>query len=77
MGYENEKSGQLELYVQIRRENCLKATCTKQDLTDYLNAWESLPPLKPPVALSIPDTATGADAAEVKIDDGNSASPQP
>lgn len=68
----NSKSGKLKLYVQYRpdeataeNEQKLKALCGKFDLTDYLNAWESLPPLKPIPALDA-DTATGVDAAKTQ-----------
>ncbi len=54
-GYENEKSGDLELYIQFRpdkeakasNESKLQAHCGEFDLTDFVNAWENLPPLKP------------------------------
>ena len=60
-GSENTQSGDLELHVQFRPEKKvgegvvnqtgkLTAKCGKFSLTDYLNAWESLPPLKPPTA---------------------------
>jgi hypothetical protein len=45
-GSENEKSGDLELHIQFRPdEEVNKAVCGKFNLSDYLNAWESLPPL--------------------------------
>jgi hypothetical protein len=63
LGSENEKSGNLELYIRFRpdaaeeeeaqHEQELRALCGNLDLTDYVNAWESLPPLKPPVAIDI------------------------
>ena len=65
-GSENEKSGDLELHIQFRpgkkteadevlaKEQKLTAVCGKFDLTDYINAWESLPPLKPPAAIESP-----------------------
>ena len=64
-GSENKKSGDLELHIQFRPEKKaegeeaeknqeLTAICGKFDLTDYINAWESLPPLKPPVAIDLP-----------------------
>ena len=31
----------------------LNARCGEFDLTDYVNAWESLPPLKPPIPIDI------------------------
>lgn len=60
-GYENSKSGDLELYLQFRPDerdapaagdqaiNSARLTirCGEFDLSDYINAWESLPPLKP------------------------------
>jgi hypothetical protein len=58
LGSENTKSGDLELYVQFRPEQeeaedepALKALCGTFDLTAYLDAWESLPPLEPPLAI--------------------------
>jgi hypothetical protein len=63
LGSENSKSGDLELHVQFRPEEDvedvqggpgpkLTAKCgtdkTKVfDLSEYLNAWETLPPLRP------------------------------
>jgi hypothetical protein len=54
------QSGDLELYIQFRpndeegpggedtgNEPELRAHCSGFELTGYLNAWESLPPLKP------------------------------
>ena len=60
-GSENAKSGDLELHIQFRpdhgeqrpgdgeagNEPELRVHCGEFDLTDYRNAWESLPPLKP------------------------------
>ncbi|MGH7172129.1 MAG: hypothetical protein ACRELG_17785 [Gemmataceae bacterium] len=60
-GSENGKSGDLELYIRFRpakeaevprdeetsSEPNLQAHCGEFDLTDFVNAWESLPPLKP------------------------------
>jgi hypothetical protein len=40
----NNANGELELTVEFRP----KVECSGQDLTDCLNAWESLPPLQPP-----------------------------
>ena len=58
LGSENKKS--LALYVRFRprvdeAENgqLLTARCGKFELTDYINAWESLPPLKPPIAIDV------------------------
>ena len=59
-GSENGKSGDLELHIQFRPveqaeeagdkgvsdEPNLHALCGKFDLTDFMNAWENLPPLK-------------------------------
>lgn len=61
IGSENQESGDLELHVRYRphddsqeterdgghREKELRAFCGKFDLTDSVNAWEDLPPLKP------------------------------
>ena len=52
-GSENQKSGDLELYVRFRPderasdESTSQAHCGEFDLTDFVNAWESLPPLAP------------------------------
>ena len=60
-GSENAKSGDLELYIQFRPDDAvqgpearqpgtepeLRVHCGEFDLTAYMNAWESLPPLKP------------------------------
>ena len=56
-GFENSRSGNLELLIQFRLNDQpegsgggqpqLQARCGTFDLTRYLNAWESLPPLKP------------------------------
>ncbi|MEI8375416.1 MAG: hypothetical protein WCJ35_21560 [Planctomycetota bacterium] len=64
-GSENEKSGDLEMHIQFRPDEKSKrdearkyreltAVCGKFDLTDYINAWETLPPLKTPVAIDSP-----------------------
>jgi hypothetical protein len=59
-GSENGKSGDLELNIQFRpvetaegnggekagNESNLKAFCGEFNLSDFMNAWESLPPLK-------------------------------
>jgi hypothetical protein len=72
-GSENEKAGYLSLNIRFRpgerdektggteapNEEELKAFCGKFELTDYMNSWESLPPLKPPVAIDV-DTDAGA-----------------
>ena len=73
-GSENEKSGHLQLHIQFRptkgaegdeaaKKQKLTAVCGKFDLTDYINAWESLPPLKPPAAIDSPVAGTAARAA--------------
>lgn len=61
----NERAVALELHIGFRSERksrqaegghdqkILMAHCGAFDLTDYVNAWESLPPLKPPVALNL------------------------
>jgi hypothetical protein len=70
----------LELHIQFRpekkakgeeeeKEQKLTACCGKFDLTDYINAWESLPPLKPPVAIDLP-------VGEVQIDEIDPEPPQ-
>lgn len=51
-GSVNEKSGNLELHIQFRKEfdgerEMFTAKCGKFDLTAFVNAWESLPPLAP------------------------------
>ncbi len=58
-GSENEKSGNLELHIQFRPADLPKgdqanvdesnwsAKCGKFNLTGFVNAWETLPPLKP------------------------------
>jgi hypothetical protein len=89
-GSENEKSGDLDLYIQFRpdeeaggeeaeNEQKLKALCGNFDLTDYINAWDSLPPLKPPIPIDVHaggasavgsgDTGAGVDAAGVQVED--------
>ncbi len=62
-GSENEKSGDLELYIQFRpvgeageeaeNERELTAFCRTFDLTEFINAWESLPPLERPSAVDV------------------------
>jgi hypothetical protein len=61
-GSANEKSGDLELHIGFRpnegadtaeaekanNESNLRAYCGEFELTDFINDWESLPPLKPP-----------------------------
>jgi hypothetical protein len=58
------------LYIQFRPkaeeagdEPVLEARCGDFELTDYISAWESLPPLKPPIAIDADVHAGGADAA--------------
>src|SRR5205823_3048169 len=77
LGSENKRSGDLELYIQFRPqgaeeeaeaegaedEPALEARCGKFDLTGYLNAWESLPPVKPPIAIDVVEHRVAADAA--------------
>jgi hypothetical protein len=60
-GSENQKSGDLELHIQFRpheeaeehnggegrNESSMQARCGEFDLMIVMNAWESLPPLKP------------------------------
>jgi len=47
---------------EVEKEQKLTAICGKFDLTDYINAWESLPPLKPPVPIDLPAGGTAAAA---------------
>lgn len=74
LGSENKKSGDLGLHVQFRPEEEegvegqegeaeleLEARCGEFDLTDYINAWESLPPLRPPVPIQADEHGAGAD----------------
>jgi hypothetical protein len=46
--FSSESSNNLNLHIQFRLDNEQKQTarCGNFDLTKYLNAWESLPPLK-------------------------------
>ncbi|MBI1900779.1 MAG: hypothetical protein HYS13_06670 [Planctomycetia bacterium] len=67
-GSENGKSGDLKLYIQFRpdeeaegaggeeagNEPKLQSHCGEFDLTEFINAWESLPPLKPPIPIEAP-----------------------
>jgi len=47
-GSANDKSGDLELHIQYRpEEDQESARCGVFDLSEYLNSWETLPPLKP------------------------------
>ncbi|AMV28935.1 hypothetical protein VT84_31365 [Gemmata sp. SH-PL17] len=70
-GSKNNKSGDLELYIQFRPENEgeLKAFCGKFDLTAHINAWESLPPLKAPVPINAEEHEGGVGRAEVHIEE--------
>lgn len=50
------KKSALKLYLQFRRQqetegHWFQVRCGEFDLTEYLNAWNSLPPLKPPVPI--------------------------
>lgn len=50
---------ELKLYIKFRTgavagEQRLTAFCGDIDLSQYVNAWESLPPLKPPVPIGLP-----------------------
>ena len=61
VGTENPKSGNLELYIRFpphreavgtgddetQNDPDWRVLCGECDLTEYINAWESLPPLKP------------------------------
>jgi hypothetical protein len=55
-GSENASSGDLELYIQFRpvadQPEQWSAVCGTFDLTDHLNAWNVLPPLKPLAPIS-------------------------
>ncbi|HEY8504438.1 MAG TPA: hypothetical protein VIL46_07625 [Gemmataceae bacterium] len=67
LGSRNDKSGDLELHIQFRPDERtaesggeageggrgMRAFCGTFDLTEYINAWESLPPLKPPVPIDV------------------------
>ncbi len=69
--------------ANVETEQGLTAKCGMFDLTKYINAWENLPPLKPPFPIELPageaDPAAtvGADApkppfiADVQIDEIN------
>ena len=48
-GTSNEKSGNLELYITFKQDDHskLQVNCNAFKLNEYVNAWESLPPLKP------------------------------
>jgi hypothetical protein len=92
LGSENKQSGDLELYIQFRPEKAPDDVESGQpskltarygtektkvfDLTKFLNAWESLPPLKPPVPLQAADQAEAAKVAEVPSKDLSPGLPQ-
>lgn len=91
LGSENDKSGDLELYIQFRFEQNtadadaeqgkLTARCgnpkTKTfELTHFLNAWDSLPPLKPLAPFEAPEPAPDAQIAEVQFEEIDPAAPQ-
>jgi hypothetical protein len=92
LGSENLHSGNLEFHVQFREERVagtgeagqttrLTARCGKEatrmfDLTKYLNAWESLPPLQPLVEWEATEPSpTGQGSAQ--RGDGGPGKPQP
>lgn len=58
-GSENNVSGDLELYIQFRLNEGetpkslrkFDAKCGVYDFTPYINAWEGLPPLRPPAPI--------------------------
>jgi len=64
LGSENKKSSHLELYIRFRPndEQQQNALCGTFDLTDFINAWESLPPLVSPIAIDVGEHAAGAGA---------------
>lgn len=85
-GSQNETSGDLELHIQFRpdknaqedeakKAETLKAVCGAFDLTDYINAWEALPPLKPPVAITAAEQRSGADSGEVRTEESDPGPP--
>lgn len=61
-GSPNGESGDLELYIQFRPDGDddseLRAKCGAFDLTEHINAWDVLPPLKPPAAIDGPEYGT-------------------
>lgn len=99
-GSANDESGVLKLYLQFHsdegeeqgglaesgREQRLKAACGKFDLSDCINAWESLPPLKPPVPIDVDaqgkersaarDGANEIESSEVEREDSDLEPPQ-
>lgn len=53
------KQACLKLYVQfsptsVEEKTITRALCGKTDLSRYVNAWESLPPFREPVAIELP-----------------------
>lgn len=63
----SEASGNLVLHIQFRptdmdgagsgdveNEPEFQAHCGRFDLTEFINAWENLPPLKPPIPIEPP-----------------------
>lgn len=80
LGSENDQSGDLELHIQFRWDKeakdavgeptsrltaqCGKKTTRVFDLTAYLNAWDSLPPLKPSAPIPAAEQAAGSQVDE-------------
>jgi hypothetical protein len=62
-GYVNRQTGDLEITVEFRAA----VMCSGQNLTEYRNAWDKLPPLQPPpqVAALEQGVAAGPSAAGV------------
>jgi hypothetical protein len=85
LGSENKKSGDLELYIRYSSDEEAEegtedkqqrnALCGTIDLTDYINAWESLPPLKPLVGIDLDEQEAGAAAVGGGGDTGTGAGP--
>jgi hypothetical protein len=70
---------------ESKNEQELRAPCGMVDLTDYINTWENLPPLKPPVPISGDaeagaaedgETAAGADVSAAQTKDIGPETPQ-
>ena len=82
-GSENSESGDLVLHIQFRPgENDatpddaeLKAKCGVFDFTGYINAWESLPPLKPPVAIDDNEHRDGVGASALDAEEADKEPP--
>jgi hypothetical protein len=85
-GSENKTSGDLELNISFRPdgddkkagggaeyEPQLQAVCGDYNLRDYIDAWESLPPLKPPVPI---DGEAGGVVAEADVEVTDAKPPQ-